>query len=79
MNVSTPIGAVRIVREFLDAQGYTRHGQYFGLGPKLYLIVTDESQIHVRAPGAYALARWCRALTSAEQLHAAKYRGIDFT
>lgn len=78
MNINTPIGAIRIVREHLDAGGYTRHGQYFGLGPKLYLIVTDEDQIHVRAPGAYALARWCRKLVSEDQLRAAKWHGIEF-
>lgn len=79
MNVNTPIGAIRIAREHLDSQGYTRHGQYFGTGPKLYLIVTDEDAFHVRAPGAHALAAWCRKLTSEDKLSSAKWHGIDFT
>lgn len=78
MNVKTPLGLFRIVREPLNAGGYTRRGEYFGRGSKLYLVVTDDGQYHLRAPSAHALARWCRDLTSDILLQQANYHGINF-
>jgi len=43
---------VSVNRVHLDSGGYTRHGEYYGVGPKLWRVESEASgrEVHVRAP-----------------------------
>lgn len=65
---------VSIRQERLDRGGYTSRGQYFGVGPTLYVVQVDGEDVgHVRAKGNFeSRASVLQRVKDAVQKHGSK-------